>query len=69
MKKVVFKKMKRTISFILIIAIIASSGILSSCTRERKNPIALTINGVEIANDVFTINSSISRFYRNRMQV
>ncbi len=54
MKKVVFKKMKRTISFILIIAIIASSGILSSCTRERKNPIALTINGVEIANDVFT---------------
>jgi hypothetical protein len=54
MKKAVFKKMKRTISFILIIAIVASSGILSSCSIEREDPAALTLNGKEIKNDVFT---------------
>ena len=45
MKKAVFKKTKKIISFILIIAIFASSGILSSCSVERKEPVALTING------------------------
>ena len=54
MKKAVFKKTKKIISFILIIAIFASSGILSSCSVERKEPVALTINGNEIKNDVFT---------------
>jgi len=54
MKKAVFKKTKKFISFILIIAIFASSGILSSCSIERKEPVALTINGKEIKNDVFT---------------
>ena len=54
MKKAVFKKTKRFVSFILIIAIFASSGILSSCSIEREDPVALTLNGKEIKNDVFT---------------
>ena len=54
MKKAVFKKTKKFISFILIIVIFASSGILSSCSIEREDPVALTLNGKEIKNDVFT---------------
>ena len=54
MKKAFLKKTKRYISFILIITLVASSGILSSCSVQRKNPTALTLNGIEISNDVFT---------------
>lgn len=54
MKKAIYSNSKRFVSLILIIALVASSGILSSCSVERKNPTALTLNGVEISNDVFT---------------
>lgn len=54
MKKAVFRKTKRMVSFILIIVLFASSGILSSCSIEREDPAALTLNGKEIKNDVFT---------------
>lgn len=54
MKKAVFRKTKRMVSFILIIALFASLGILSSCSIEREDPAALTLNGKEIKNDVFT---------------
>ena len=54
MKKAVFRKTKRFVPFILIIALFASSGILSSCSIEREDPVALTLNGKEIKNDVFT---------------
>ncbi|MBQ5884020.1 MAG: hypothetical protein IIW72_05770, partial [Clostridia bacterium] len=54
MKKAIYFNSKRFVSLILIIALFASSGILSSCSVERKNPTALTLNGIEISNDVFT---------------
>ena len=54
MKKAVFKNTKKLVSFILIIALFASSGVLSSCSVERKEPVTLTLNGKEIKNDVFT---------------
>lgn len=53
MKKAVFSKFKRKLSFILIIAILASSGIFSSCSVSVSG-VALTINNIEISNDVFT---------------
>ncbi len=54
MKKAYLSKLKRKISFVLIIAVIASSGILSSCTTSRNISSALKLNGVSISNDVFT---------------
>ena len=52
MKKAFFRKTKRMVSFILIIALFASSGVLSSCSVERKEPVTLTLNGKDIKNDV-----------------
>ena len=54
MKKAFLSKIKRKLSFVLIIAIIASSGIFSSCAASKKEAPALKLNGVEISNDVFT---------------
>ena len=53
MKKAVFSNVKRCFSFMMIIALIASSGILSSCSTIPQKT-ALSINGVDISNDVFT---------------
>lgn len=53
MKNTVFNAIKRKISFVLIIVLVVSSGILSSCSAIPQSA-ALEINGVEISNDVFT---------------
>ena len=50
----VLNNLKRKISFVLIIAVLASSGIFSSCTGVVPVSSALTLNGVAISNDVFT---------------
>lgn len=52
MKKQVIKKFKRAISLMLLVAVLASSGILSSCATAKETT-ALTINNVPISNDVF----------------
>lgn len=54
MKKAFLGNVKRKISFLLIIAVIASSGIFSSCTPARNSVSALHLNNVAISNDVFT---------------
>ena len=54
MKKAIFSNAKRKISFVLIIAILASSGIFSSCAKTIVSSSALTLNNVAISNDVFT---------------
>ncbi|MBR2875981.1 MAG: hypothetical protein IKC01_02480 [Clostridia bacterium] len=54
MKKTVLNNFKRYISLILIVSVVASSGIFSSCSRLSSDTVALTLNNVKISNDVFT---------------
>ncbi len=54
MKKTVFDKAKGKVSFLLTLIVIASSGIFSSCASTQSEQIALSLNGVDISNDVFT---------------
>ena len=60
MKNTILSNLKRKISFILIIAVLASSGILSSCANVVPVSSALTLNGVAISNDVFTYFTDIA---------
>ncbi len=53
MKKLFFNTAKRTISILLVLTI-TSLGFFSSCTKTNSEQIALTVNGVNISNDVFT---------------
>lgn len=54
MKKAIYSSLKRKISFVLIIAIFASSGIFSSCAPvSSATSTALTLNNVPVSNDVF----------------
>lgn len=54
MKNTIFSNLKRKISFVLIIAVLASSGIFSSCASVMPASSAITLNEVAISNDVFT---------------
>ena len=60
MKKTVLSNLKRKISFVLIIAVLASSGIFSSCASVVPVSSALTLNGVAISNDVFTYFTDVA---------
>ncbi|MBR3808753.1 MAG: hypothetical protein IKK46_00445 [Clostridia bacterium] len=60
MKKAVLSNLKRKISFVLIIAVLASSGIFSSCANIVPVSSALTLNGVAISNDVFTYFTDVA---------